>query len=69
MRPAVPLVLVGGGEEGGVGAAVAHGHAEALRGAERDVDAELTCAPKNGVVSPSSPPRHFWGVLRRKGNE
>ena len=35
------LELVAGGEEGGMRSAEAHGHAEALRGADGDVGAEL----------------------------
>ena len=38
------LELVAGGEIGGVGTAVAHGHAEALRGSDGDVGAELARA-------------------------
>ena len=41
----VALVLVAGGEEPGVRAAVAHRHAEALRGADHDVGAPL---PRRG---------------------
>ncbi len=42
------LVLVAGGEEGGVRTAEAHRHAEALRRADRDVGAELARAAAAG---------------------
>ena len=44
----VPLVRLAGGEEGGVGAAEAHGNAEALGRAHRHVRPELARGPEQG---------------------